>query len=239
MSSTTKKKHVCREVLDEYVLPSGNQEIVRVMGGRGNNLHEVVNANGKSFLVSMPTKFRKSVWIKRGDFVIVEPIEEGDKVQAEIIVILYRDQVRYIKGENMWPSAFESSDGVEKSPSPFPNASLTSSIAVSERQSSSSPDPILDDGKKQTSGGVPTDMLPPSDSEDEDYDSDEEFQVVNPNRPQAPVYESSSEEEEESDDEEEEKEEEGDEVENDKEECSLGEGLGDSMRRCTVISTQG
>ena len=82
MSSTTKKKHVCREVLDDYVLPSGSQEIVRVQGGRGNNLHEVIDASGKSYLVSMPTKFRKSVWIKRGDFVIVEPIEEGDKVQV-------------------------------------------------------------------------------------------------------------------------------------------------------------
>ena len=82
MSSTTKKKHVCREVLDDYVLPSGNQEIVRVAASRGNNLHEVVDAKGKSFLVSMPTKFRKSVWIKRGNFVIVEPIEEGDKVQV-------------------------------------------------------------------------------------------------------------------------------------------------------------
>ena len=70
MSSTTKKKHVCREVLDEYVLPTGSQEIVRVQAGRGNNLHEVTDAEGKSYLVSMPTKFRKNVWIKRGDFVI-------------------------------------------------------------------------------------------------------------------------------------------------------------------------
>ena len=88
MSSTTKKKHVCREVLDEYVLPTGSQEIVRVQAGRGNNLHEVTDAEGKSYLVSMPTKFRKNVWIKRGDFVIVEPIEEGDKVQVSWFELL-------------------------------------------------------------------------------------------------------------------------------------------------------
>ena len=36
----------------------------------------------------MPTKFRKNVWIKRGDYVLVQPIEEGDKVKAEIVQIL-------------------------------------------------------------------------------------------------------------------------------------------------------
>lgn len=243
MSSTTKKKHVCREVLDDYVLPSGNQEIVRVAASRGNNLHEVVDAKGKSFLVSMPTKFRKSVWIKRGNFVIVEPIEEGDKVQAEIIVILYRDQIRYIKRENQWPAAFDSSNDsiIETSPSPFPSGS--SSDVSDERQQSSSPAPPVvvvddDDGKKLSSGGVPSDMMPPSDSEDEDYDSDEEFLVVNPNRPQAaaPVDESSSEEDDSSEEEEEEEEKDEKRSETGKGESSVIE---ESMKRCIVISTQG
>ena len=39
---------------------------VQVIGSRGNNLHEAVTALGKTFLVSMPTKFRKNIWIKRG-----------------------------------------------------------------------------------------------------------------------------------------------------------------------------
>jgi probable RNA-binding protein EIF1AD len=54
-------------------------------------LHEVFDpkeAEGSSnYLVSMPTKFRKNVWIKRGDFVLVSPIEEGDKVKAEIVQV--------------------------------------------------------------------------------------------------------------------------------------------------------
>ena len=56
-----------------------------------------------NYLVSMPTKFRKNVWIKRGDYCVVEPIEEGDKVKAEIVRILYKDQIRFIKSENSWP----------------------------------------------------------------------------------------------------------------------------------------
>jgi hypothetical protein len=38
----------------------------------------------------MPNKFRKNVWVKRGNYCIVEPIEEGDKVKAEIVRILYK-----------------------------------------------------------------------------------------------------------------------------------------------------
>ena len=51
---------------------------------------------------------RKNVWIKRGDFVVVKPIEEGDKVKAEILTILYKEQINYIKAENQWPEGFES-----------------------------------------------------------------------------------------------------------------------------------
>ena len=95
MSKSTKRKHVVKEVLDDYYLPEGNEAIVRVIAGRGNNLHEVQDGEGQKYLASMPTKFRKNVWIKRGDFVVVEPIEEGDKVKAEIVCVLYKEQVRF------------------------------------------------------------------------------------------------------------------------------------------------
>lgn len=111
MSKTTKIKHVTKEVLEDYVLPTEKQEIVRILSGKGNNLHEVEDASGNAYLVSMPTKFRKNIWVKRGDFVIVEPIEEGDKVKAEIVRILYREQVKYIKEEGKWPKAFDDSEG--------------------------------------------------------------------------------------------------------------------------------
>ncbi|VDI07301.1 probable RNA-binding protein EIF1AD, partial [Mytilus galloprovincialis] len=65
MSKATKRKHVTKEVLDEYVLPEENQQIVKVVAGKGNNLHEILTADNQTFLVSMPTRFRKNVWIKR------------------------------------------------------------------------------------------------------------------------------------------------------------------------------
>jgi probable RNA-binding protein EIF1AD len=106
MSQATKKKHVAREVLEDYPEPSESQSIVRISGPRGNNLHEAENASGELFLCSMPTKFRKNVWIKRGDFVIVESIEEGEKVKAEIIHILFPEQIRHLQKSGKWPTEF-------------------------------------------------------------------------------------------------------------------------------------
>ncbi|KAM8969489.1 probable RNA-binding protein EIF1AD isoform X1 [Antechinus flavipes] len=106
MSQATKRKHVVQEVLGEHMVPSDQQQIVRVLGTPGNNLHEVETAQGQRFLVSMPSKYRKNIWIKRGDFLIVDPIEEGEKVKAEISFVLCKDHVRSLQKEGLWPEAF-------------------------------------------------------------------------------------------------------------------------------------
>ncbi|XP_012988885.1 probable RNA-binding protein EIF1AD [Esox lucius] len=107
MSQATKRKHVVKEqTLGDYVTPTENQQIVKVLGSRGNNLHEAVTAKGENFLVSMPPKFRKNLWIKRGDYVIVDPIEEGEKVRGEISFILYRDHIQHLHKLRLWPEGF-------------------------------------------------------------------------------------------------------------------------------------
>ncbi|TRY90125.1 hypothetical protein DNTS_031613 [Danionella cerebrum] len=107
MSKATKRKHVVKEVLEDYVTPTEDQQIMRVMGSNGNNLHEAVTGSGECFLLSMPTKFRKNIWIKRGDFVIVDPIKEGGKVKGEISFILYRDHIHYLRKLGIWPEGFQ------------------------------------------------------------------------------------------------------------------------------------
>ncbi|XP_064359783.1 probable RNA-binding protein EIF1AD [Dromaius novaehollandiae] len=111
MSQATKRKHVAREVLDERVVPSPRQRIVRVLGTPGNNLHEVETAEGGRFLVSMPPRFRRHIWIKRGDFLLVDPIEEGEKVKAEMRLVLFRDHVRFLQRQGLWPEAFAPAAG--------------------------------------------------------------------------------------------------------------------------------
>lgn len=107
MSRATKRKHVLMEVLqDDFSLPQEGQEIVKVLSSRGNNLHEVESASGDTYLVSMPTKFRKNVWVKRGDFILVEPIPEGDKVKAEMVRLLTNEHIKCFKKSGAWPETF-------------------------------------------------------------------------------------------------------------------------------------
>lgn len=110
MSKAARRKHVQLEVLkDDYSPPTANQQIVKILSSRGNNLHEAQAADGSSFLVSMPNKFRKNVWVRRGNFVIVEPIAEGDKVKAEIVRVLSAEHVKYFKKDGVWPRTFDDS----------------------------------------------------------------------------------------------------------------------------------
>lgn len=103
------------ELVDEDI-------IAQVRQSRGNNLHEVLDQNGDSYVVSMPTKFRKSVWLRRDQFVVVRPITEGDKVRQKILTksilcgfkvkgeieyILDQDNVLYIRELGKWPTCFE------------------------------------------------------------------------------------------------------------------------------------
>ncbi|XP_023950783.2 probable RNA-binding protein EIF1AD [Bicyclus anynana] len=110
MSKVNRRKHVMNEAYwDDYEMPKENQSIVKVLKSRGNNLHEITTPNGEEYLVSMPTKFRKNIWVKRGDYILVEPIEEGDKVKAEIVKIMNKDSIKYYKENNVWPKQFDDS----------------------------------------------------------------------------------------------------------------------------------
>ncbi|KAH8328419.1 hypothetical protein KR067_009028 [Drosophila pandora] len=106
--SISRRKHLIKEMMeDDFALPTDQQKIVRVVSSRGNNLHEVEAAtNEENFLVSMPNKFRKSMWVKRGDFLLIEPIEEGDKVKAEICKILTTEHVKEYTKAGIWPEKF-------------------------------------------------------------------------------------------------------------------------------------
>jgi len=106
MSQYTKRKHVSKE-LDEFDDLPTDKSIVKIISGKGNNLHLVKTDHGEEYLVSMPTKFRKHVWVKRGDYVLVEPIEEGDKVKAEISHVLLKAHIKQLKKEGKWPKIFD------------------------------------------------------------------------------------------------------------------------------------
>ncbi|CAP29059.1 Protein CBG09545 [Caenorhabditis briggsae] len=174
MSAATKKRYITNKVGSEFYELAEEDIIAQVRQSRGNNLHEVLDQNGDSYVVSMPTKFRKAVWLRRDQFVVVRPIAEGDKVKGEIEYILDQDNVLYIRELGKWPSCFEEH----------------ALKMTREAKRGKANDKMIDD-----------DMLPPSESEEEDDESedeiedtydedeetdDEEFDTYNPNRMQAP-----------------------------------------------------
>ncbi|XP_055987957.1 probable RNA-binding protein EIF1AD isoform X1 [Sorex fumeus] len=164
MSQATKRKHVVKEVLGEHVVPTAHQQIVRVLRTPGNNLHEVETAQGQRFLVSMPSKYRKNIWIKRGDFLIVDPIEEGEKVKAEISFVLCKDHVRSMQKDGLWPTAF--SEVVEKRESRQTQLELPAEPPASGDDSSSADD--------DTDLFINTNRLQYEESEEESDEEDEE-----------------------------------------------------------------
>uniref|UniRef100_A0A1I7V000 Probable RNA-binding protein EIF1AD n=1 Tax=Caenorhabditis tropicalis TaxID=1561998 RepID=A0A1I7V000_9PELO len=181
MSAATKRRYITNKVEREFYELSEDDIIAQVRQSRGNNLHEVLDQSGDSYVVSMPTKFRKAVWLRRDQFVIVRPIAEGDKVKGEIEYILDQDNVLYIRELGKWPACFEEH----------------ALKMTREAKRGKTSDKLIDD-----------DMLPPSESEEEDDESEEEeeeetydeneeaddeeeeeeeFDTYNPNRMQAPT----------------------------------------------------
>ncbi|CAI5723974.1 unnamed protein product [Peronospora destructor] len=110
------RKGVTKRVLYDYPEPTENELIVRVTALRGTNLFEVVDAQGAKSVTMLPTKFRKLIWVKRGDFLIVGEGDGGEATTATgkkgavtsiVVHILYKDQIKNLKQKDLWPVGFD------------------------------------------------------------------------------------------------------------------------------------
>jgi len=105
------RKHLKTTVLNSFPVPSEQEQVARVTELRGSNICEVELANGEKLLVQIPTRFRKTVWIKRGNFVIINRPTNWDnlwyKVGAMVQHVLFSDHVKHIKAEGLWPKEFD------------------------------------------------------------------------------------------------------------------------------------
>jgi len=108
------RKHVISQALDSFPTPEEGQVITRVISIRGSNILEVEYPSGERQLCLMPAKFNKTIWVKRGNYVIVEPFIEqfktleakASKLKARIVTILLRDQVKHLQKTGLWPAEF-------------------------------------------------------------------------------------------------------------------------------------
>ncbi|KAI9870311.1 MAG: hypothetical protein M1830_004387 [Pleopsidium flavum] len=86
---------------------SDGQSIACVVKVEGNNLYSVALPSGKSNLVELPSRFRSTIWIKRGGFVLVDTKafdDRNNKLDGEIINVV-RDEKQWRK-ESYWPKEF-------------------------------------------------------------------------------------------------------------------------------------
>eukprot|EP00124_Ichthyophonus_hoferi_P003239 Ihof_evm1s270 gene=Ihof_evmTU1s270 len=120
MSKATKMKYVAKEILEEFPEPDQLHPIMKVqlpvVSSLGNNLHGLESPTGEKVLSNMPAKFQKRVWIKKGDYVIIEYVKEITKVQADIVHILYTDQIKHLKKRGLWPQEWADEKVNEEEP---------------------------------------------------------------------------------------------------------------------------
>ncbi|KAL8529559.1 hypothetical protein ACS0TY_006836 [Phlomoides rotata] len=108
------RKNLKRAVEEEMAALQGGQSVMQVADLRGSNLIEVMDAKGEKLLAIFPAKFHKSMWIKRGNFVVIdesgreEAVESGRKVAGVVTQVLYHDQVRVLQKSSEWPEIFRS-----------------------------------------------------------------------------------------------------------------------------------
>jgi len=104
------KRKIAVNTLTNLPVPGETEKIARVTELRGSNICEVEIPEGEKFLVQLPTKFRKTVWVKRGNYVIINRPTAWDnmqyKVKAMVQHILFPDQIKYLKNESLWPKEF-------------------------------------------------------------------------------------------------------------------------------------
>ncbi|QQP38793.1 putative RNA-binding protein EIF1AD [Caligus rogercresseyi] len=107
MSSTTKRKFVTKEIINEYVLPDASKELVRVTAGRATIFTALWMLPERSFWLPCLASFVRVSTSSEEDYVLIEKIPEGGKVKAEIVHIPLKDQIKYIRDQGLWPKAFE------------------------------------------------------------------------------------------------------------------------------------
>ncbi|OJJ81348.1 putative eukaryotic translation initiation factor eIF1a-like protein [Aspergillus glaucus CBS 516.65] len=83
------------------------QTIAKVIKATGKNIYQVEFPSKESVLVELPARFRSTIWMKRGSFVVVDTnaLEDRDnKLQGEIVNIV-RDEKAWRKAP-FWPKEF-------------------------------------------------------------------------------------------------------------------------------------
>ncbi|KAJ3044216.1 putative RNA-binding protein eif1ad [Rhizophlyctis rosea] len=107
------RKQTARQVLTELPVPTETQQVAKVLETRGGGLYEVeyydspAGRDPQKCLVSLPSKFRKLIWVKRGSYVIFEVLEAKTKIAGEIVHVLFPEHIKNLRNQGLWPTQFD------------------------------------------------------------------------------------------------------------------------------------
>ncbi len=110
------RKTLQDETLHGLPVPSDGQCLAYVVRASGANLFEFRTEVGAACVALLPTRFRKLVWLKRGDFALLSAPAVGatttsaggaGAVTRVVEAILYADALRHLRGLGRLSEAFE------------------------------------------------------------------------------------------------------------------------------------
>lgn len=84
-----------------------NHAIARVKQAAGNNLYHLTLPGGEACLAELPARFRNTIWIKRGSYVVVDTAalaNRDNKLTGEIVNIVREEKVW--RKMPYWPQEF-------------------------------------------------------------------------------------------------------------------------------------
>ena len=100
-----------QETVEETLTPPNalqeGQLIARVVGAAGKNLYQVQLPSLQTLLVELEAKFRSTIWLRRGGYVLIDTTTLADrenKIDGEIVNIV-RDEKKWSKA-SYWPKEF-------------------------------------------------------------------------------------------------------------------------------------
>jgi len=109
--SHSRKKLQASALHGHPILDPNIDRVAKVFEFRGANICEVEFPDTTRILVHIPSRFRKTVWIKRGNYVVVrlptDEISYMNKVRGLVEHVLFGEQIKHLKQESLWPPEFE------------------------------------------------------------------------------------------------------------------------------------
>lgn len=106
-------RRLLQATVEETLTPpptlSSTQQIARTIKAEGNNLYRVEIPSGKQLLVELSPRFRSSIWLRRGGYLLVDRDREvfgerENKIDGEIVNVVGEEK-RWRK-QRYWPTEF-------------------------------------------------------------------------------------------------------------------------------------